>query len=168
MKQVALGVTVTCLLVSIPASAQERRQCTGGQLGTWALQSYTSQVVETGEKRYPLGEHPSGFLTYGTDCRMTAVLVRGQRATPSGAVATEAEKAQLYDGLMAYSGAYTVDGDRIRHMVDVSWNQVWTGTTQVRQFVLEGDRLTIKSAPAANPIDPRVTTVGALVWTKVR
>lgn len=168
MIRLRLLVAGVCVLVGSFASAQEQRVCAGVQVGTWALHSYSSQVVETGEKRYPLGEHPSGFLTYGADCRMTAVLVRGQRSVPAGAVATEAERAQLYDGLMAYAGAYSVEGDRIRHIVDVSWNQVWTGTTQLRQFALDGDTLTIKSAPAPNPFDARSTSVGVLVWTRVR
>ena len=33
------------------------------------------------------------------------------------------------------------------HHIDTSWNQAWTGTNQIRHFVLEGDVLTITTAP---------------------
>lgn len=168
MKRIGLALAVACSLWSTTAHAQERRQCSGAQLGTWALQAYTSEVVATGEKRYPLGEHPSGFLTYSSDCRMQAILLRGQRTAPVTAPPTDAERVRLYDGLMAYAGDYSIDGNTVRHKIDASWNQVWTGTTQVRQFTIEGETLTVKTMPAANPFDARETTVGVLVWTKVR
>src|SRR5712671_1062976 len=50
-------------------------------------------------------------------------------------------------GVNASSGRYTVEGEKVVHHVDVSWNESWTGTDQVRFFKLEGDRLTITTAP---------------------
>lgn len=168
MKRLGHAMAVACFVSSTSMFAQERPQCSGAQIGTWALKAYTSEVLATGEKRYPLGEHPTGFLTYGPDCRMQAILLRGSRSAPAAATPTDAERIQLYDGLMAYAGAYAIDGDRVSHKIDASWNQAWTGTTLVRQFKIEGDTLTVKTMPAANPFDARDTTVGVLVWTKVR
>ncbi len=34
--------------------------------------------------------------------------------------------------MFAYSGAYTVEVDRVVHHVDLSWNEAWSGTDQVR------------------------------------
>ena len=64
------------------------------------------------------------------------------------------------------AGAYTIDGDKVSHHVDVSWNQAWTGTTQVRQFKIEGNTLHIRSMPAKNPRDGRFSS-STLVWIKV-
>lgn len=167
MKRIGTMVAVLTALLGASAHAQEATRCAGPQIGTWALQAYESEVIETHEKRLPLGEHPSGFLMYGTDCRMQAILIRGARTAPS-ATPTEAERAQLYDGLLAYAGSYTVEGDRFLHKIDASWNQTWTGTTIVRIFKIEGDVLTVRTIPAPNPFDSRTTSVGVLRFTKVR
>jgi Lipocalin-like domain len=37
----------------------------------------------------------------------------------------------LFDTMFAYSGAYTVESDRVVHHVDLSWNEAWSGTDQV-------------------------------------
>jgi hypothetical protein len=53
------------------------------------------------------------------------------------------------------------------HHIDTSWNQAWTGTDQIRHFVLEGDTLTITTAAYKSYLDG---TMGRsiLVWSKVQ
>jgi hypothetical protein len=29
--------------------------------------------------------------------------------------------------MVAYAGSYSVDGDKVTHKIDVSWNQAWNG-----------------------------------------
>jgi hypothetical protein len=55
--------------------------------------------------------------------------------------------------MFAYSGTYTVNSDRVIHHLDMSWNEVWTGTEQLRFCKIEGSILTYTSAPAKNPLD---------------
>jgi hypothetical protein len=69
-------------------------------------------------------------------------------------------------GLIAYAGSYTIDGDKVSHHVDASWNQAWTGTTQVRQFKIEGNSLHIRTMPAKNALTGRQSS-SVLIWTKV-
>ena len=88
------------------------------------------------------------------------------RKPPAGDVPSGAEKAGLYDGLVAYAGTWSIDGDKVSHHVDISWNQAWTGTTQVRQFRIDGDRLYIRSMPAKSFLNGRVN-VAALEWRKI-
>jgi hypothetical protein len=52
--------------------------------------------------------------------------------------------------MIAYSGRYTVEGEKMVHHVDVSWVESTTGTDLVRFFKVEGDKLTLKTAPAKN------------------
>ncbi len=53
------------------------------------------------------------------------------------------------------------------HNIDASWNQSWTGTTQVRQFKVDGASLVITTLPAKSPFDgPDISSV--LVWTKIQ
>jgi hypothetical protein len=167
MKRLGLSLVVVFSLLSTNTIGQERRICSGPQLGTWALQSFTTTVLATGEKTYQLGEHPSGFITYGPDCRMQAILVRGGRIAPAALVPTDPERVTLYDGFMAYAGTYVVAGDRVSHNIDASWNQAWTGTTQVRQFKVDGASLVITTLPAKSPFDGRDIS-SVLVWTKIQ
>jgi hypothetical protein len=97
---------------------------------------------------------------------MYAIIVSEGRQPPGGDVPTSAEQAGLYAGMVAYAGTYTIDGDRVSHHVDISWNQAWTGTTQVRQFRIDGDRLHIRSVPAKSFQDGRVITA-ILEWMRV-
>jgi lipocalin-like protein len=154
------------LLVGSAAAPCQQPPCSGPQLGTWKLVSVTFQYEDTGEKTQPYGAHPSGYLSYGADCRMNALIVSDGRKPPAGDVPTGAEKAGLYDGLVAYAGTWSIAGDKVSHHVDISWNQAWTGTTQVRQFRIEGDRLHIRSMPAKSFQDGRVVSA-ILEWIRV-
>ena len=136
-------------------------------LGTWKLQSYITEYEDTGEKVESYGAHPSGYLGYSADGRMYAIVVGEGRKPPAEVVATDPEKIALFDGMGAYAGTYTIEGDKVSHHVDISWIESWTGTTQVRQFKIEGNSLRIHSIPAPDPLDGRVTSA-TIVWTKVR
>jgi hypothetical protein len=71
-----------------------------------------------------------------------------------------------YNGLVAYAGTYSIERDIVSHRVDASWNQAWTGTTQSRQFKIDGKTLRITTVPAKSPITGR-EDISVLVWTKV-
>ena len=135
-------------------------------LGTWRLQSFTTEYQDTGETIEPYGAHPGGYLSYGPDRRMYAIVVGDGRKPPTGGVPTDAEMIELFTGMGAYAGTYTIEGDRVSHHVDVSWVEAWTGTTQVRQFKIEGNSLHIRSVAAPDPLDGRVSS-STIVWTRV-
>jgi Lipocalin-like domain len=121
-------------------------------LGAWRMRSWTYESVGIGEKRDPLGADPHGWIIYNPERVMVLVLNRN-RKKPVGLVPTSEEKLALYDTMFAYSGTYTVKSDRVIHHLDMSWNEAWTGTEQVRFCKIEGDILTYTSAPAKNPLD---------------
>jgi|SRR5215469_3190725 len=135
-------------------------------VGTWKLQSFTTEYLDNGQIVEPYGAHPTGYLSYTSDRRMSAIIVREGRNAPAGVVATDAEKIALFDGGAAYAGTYTIDADTVRHHVDISWNQAWTGTTQARQFKIVGHTLQIRSLPDKNPLDGRLSS-SKLLWTKI-
>jgi Lipocalin-like domain len=124
-------------------------------LGTWKLKSYLREVTATGERYNERGEHPNGFLSYGADGRMYAIITWDNRANPLDVVPTNDERIRLYGTMLSYAGTYTMDGEKVIHHVDISWNQIWTGTDQVRFYKLDGNTLTITSAPNRNPVDGR-------------
>lgn len=135
-------------------------------LGTWKLQSFTTEYQDTGQKIEPYGTHPGGYLSYGADRRMYVIIAGEGRKPPTQVVPTRAETIELFNGMAAYAGTYTIEGDQVSHHVDVSWIEAWTGTTQVRRFRIEGNSLHIRSVAAPDPIDGRFSSSTA-VWTRV-
>ena len=82
-------------------------------------------------------------------------------------VASEKEKAALWDTLTAYSGAYRLDGNKIVVSVDTSWNEFYVGTQLIRDWKVQGNRLTFSSAPRPFGRDPSKTVVQRQVWEKI-
>ena len=112
-------------------------------LGTWRLKSYLVTTA-TGERLTPpYGESPTGFLIYSADGRMQVIGVAKNRRIPGGANPPDAERLALYDTMFAYAGTFSVEGDKVIHHIDVSWNQAWTGTDQIRVLEVSGNTLTL-------------------------
>ena len=135
-------------------------------LGTWKLRSYEREDIATGRRHDQLGEKPDGYLGYSPDGRMYAIFIRQDRITPRDVVPTEEEGVQLLGSMVAYAGTYTLGDKKVVHHIDISWNQGWTGTDQVRFFELDGERLTITTAPYRSYLDGREGR-SILVWDKV-
>src|ERR1700678_2357994 len=118
-------------------------------IGTWKLVSALLTTVGGGPRTL-LGENPSGFLTYGSDGRMTVILASGGRRPLSVAdpvAAPAEERAEAFASFTAYAGRYTFEVDRLTHHVEVSLFQNWAGTDQIRFAKLEGRRLTLSTPP---------------------
>jgi hypothetical protein len=81
--------------------------------------------------------------------------VKNDRKRPEQVPPSNEEKVALFDTMFAYSGRYTVESDRVIHHVDLSWNETWSGTDQVRFCTVDDDTLTYSSAPGKNPFDGR-------------
>jgi hypothetical protein len=136
-------------------------------IGTWRLVSVVNEDAETGAASDLFGPDPIGYISYGADGRMMVVQVRGDRPKPKGDIASSKEAEALFRSMLSYAGRYTIDGDEVTHHIDVSWNQAWTGTRQVRKFRLDGDLLHLTLPASPNPFDGRVGT-RRVVWQKVR
>jgi Lipocalin-like domain len=155
------------LLLSASSLAQQHQSCEGPQLGSWVLLSIETQDMETNEKNNLLGAHPYGYLTYGADCRMYAILTKESRVAPAQLVATDQESVGLYRGLISYAGTYSIDGSNISHHIQASWNQAWTGTTQVQQFNVDGSTLFLRTGPTKSPLTGKQSST-VLIWTRAQ
>src|SRR6266849_131555 len=118
-------------------------------LGTWKLKSYVI-TTGTGEKSMPYGEHPNGYLVYFAAGRMQVLGTASERLVPFGLAMTDEEHAALHKTMFAYGGTYSVEAGKVTHHVDISWNEVWSGTDQVRFYEVNGNTLTL----TARAIDP--------------
>ena len=133
-------------------------------LGTWKLKSYVVTAA-TGARTTPYGENPTGYLNYSADGRMQVIGAASGRMVQAGPNPPENERVVLYDTMFAYAGTYSVEAGKVTHHVDISWNEAWTGTDQIRLFEVDGNYLTLTTRFA----DPAGDTeaVYALVWEKV-
>jgi hypothetical protein len=136
-------------------------------LGTWKLQSWVREIIATGKREDVFGEKPDGYLSYSSDGRMQAILVADKRMNPGSFAPTDAEKVKLYNTLSSYGGTYKIEGDKVVHSVDISWNQASTGTQLVRFYKLEGDTLTITVPTQKSAMDGQEAR-GILIFQKVR
>ncbi len=135
--------------------------------GTWRLVSFTRTVSATGETTDVFGKEPQGFITYGSDGRMMVLIVKSGRPRPDDVEKmTDAQRVELFKTMVAYAGTYTFDGNAVTHHIDVSANQNWTGSHQVRYVKLEGSRLVLTTAPGPSSFDGKVG-VGTLTFEKV-
>ena len=133
-------------------------------LGTWKLKSYVVTTA-TGVRSTPYGENPTGYLSYSADGRVQVIGAANGRIVPAGRTATDNERVALHDTMFAYAGTYSVEAGKVIHHVDISWNEVWTGTVQVRLFEVNANTLTLTTRIT----DPSNDTEAhyALVWEKV-
>jgi Lipocalin-like domain len=136
-------------------------------LGTWKLKSFVREVTATGEKFNQFGEHPTGYISYSGDGRMYAIATSDNRPKPRSVNPEDEERVKLHQTMFAYAGTYTVDGQKVTQHLDVSWNEAWTGTDQIRFYNLDGNTLTITTAPFKSPQDGREGR-SVLVWEKVK
>ena len=136
-------------------------------IGTWKLESYVRERLSDGYRHNQFGEAPEGYIGYAPDGRMYAIFTCCDRITPRDAVPTDEEGVELLGTMVAYAGTFSLGNNVVVHHIDTSWNQAWTGTDQVRYFVLDGDTLTITTAPYKSYRDG---TMGRsiLVWNRVR
>jgi Lipocalin-like domain len=111
--------------------------------GTWRLASWTIEVMGTGEEFRQFGDDPPGFIHFTPEGRMFAVLTTPGRKP----VKTETDQIAAFSSLIAYTGRYRIEGDKLITTVDVSADPAAVGTDLVRFFDLQGDNLEIKTAP---------------------
>ena len=158
-----ISVVLFVLIFSVgPIAAQEVLE------GTWKLVSSTRTNTTTGATTDSFGPNPLGYITYGKDGRMMVLITRSDRPKPDSTdKMTDGQRSRLFSSMLAYSGTYKFDGETIEHHIDGSWNQVWTGTTQIRNVKKDGDRLIYTTQPGLSPIDGSMG-FATVVWEKIK
>ena len=138
-----LVVLVLFVIAAQPSFADDRAPV----VGIWRLVSFEREYQGTGEREYPMGKTPTGYILFLPEGRMAVVITGEGRMAPT----TDQDRAGLFNSLVAYTGGYRVDGDKWTTTVDVSANPAWVGTEQTRSFRVTGDRLQEITAWAARP-----------------
>ena len=160
VRLLAFALAAYCFLQPGLALAED----TAKQLaGSWKLNSWTIQIIG-GEATEPFGPNPKGRAVFTPDGFSAFMIARPDRKPAT----SDADSAALLKSLMVYTGKFTVDGDKLTTNVDLSWNEILTGTAQVRFFKLEGDKLSIRTAEQASAVYPGKKVVGTLTWEHER
>ena len=114
--------------------------------GTYRLVSEQRTIVDTNEVIPGTGAR--GYITYGEDGRVIVLIVRQPRPKPENAEKiTDQQRIELFRTITAYAGTYKFDGTAIEHSIEISMNEVWSGTKQVRFVKRDGDRLIYSTPP---------------------
>jgi hypothetical protein len=163
-KSLIHALTVTLMAIG---GAQALAQQKSSVVGTWQVTSFSGLFLDTGEVLRPFGEHPIGYLQYSPGGHMVVFISTGTPTRAADTVYTDAERAAIHRGIIAaYAGTYSVEGNKVTHHIVASWFSEWIGGDQIRYAEIEGNRLTIKTAPLKNPLDGR-EGVGTLTFERV-
>ena len=139
LRFLTLALAAYCYVQPGLALAQDAKQL----VGTWKLASWQVQYVGE-EAREPFGPNPKGRLIVAPDGYWSVIIAKANRKPATN----NAERAALLRSMVAYTGRFTVEGDKITSPVDISWNEVNTGRNQTRFFKMEGEKLVIQMPEA--------------------
>jgi hypothetical protein len=127
--------------------------------GVWKLKKYARRFLDTHEVRSDM--LPQAYILYTPGGFMMSITVEEKRQPPAGEVLTDEERVRLFKTIIsAYSGR-----DTVIHDVELSWNEAWTGTRQVRRFKVNGDELVIETTPRTAGTDTR-QFINTLTWER--
>jgi Lipocalin-like domain len=150
---------VILLLLSSSALADDREKL----LGNWKLVSFFTQDVQTKQRSNVFGEHPDGFAGITLERLFAFVAAEGRKAPQA-----PEEQAAAFRTVVAYTGKWRLEGEKIITKVDVAWNPAWVGTEQVRYWRVDGNKLFITTAPMSvpSPDGTEKMLIGTAVWEK--
>jgi hypothetical protein len=90
-------------------------------------------ATATGQKALHLGRNPTGYVMFTPEGRATFIFTAEGRRPAK----TVEERAGLLNTVVAYTGAYRLEGDKWITKVEVAWNPEWVGTEQTRLFKID-------------------------------
>ena len=115
------------------------------------------------------GEAPLSQIMYSADGFMGVVSTRAGRAPVSDSTGRmdlngvdAAERAEAALGVVSYAGRYDVKGDTVHHHIEMALNPNLVGQSRSRFIQIDGDDLTLTTAPDADG------SFGRIRWRRVR
>jgi hypothetical protein len=109
---ISTGRICFAAMLVVTVAYGSRSQAADSVVGSWRLASWAEVETESKVVRTPFGENPSGVITYTPDGRMSVLIIDSKRKSPAGPKATDAEGLELYQTMIAYSGAYSLTATR--------------------------------------------------------
>ncbi|MFF2961022.1 lipocalin-like domain-containing protein [Streptomyces sp. NPDC057963] len=117
-------------------------------LGAWLLSSVAIVDVSGRTLEHPLGQRPTGLITYTADGHMSVSVLNPDldsepAAEPESTDSVDSATLLRTSPYLGYAGTYEVTGDRVVHHLHIASLRPWVGTQQERRWEVEGDRLTL-------------------------
>lgn len=131
-------------------------------IGTWKLVSCVLEDVETKEQKPVWGANPNGFIVMTAGGRWIVIQTAEGRRAPKN----DEDRVAAFKSLLAYSGKYRTEENKIVINVDIAADESWNGTEQVRYYKFDGDELHIEATPQRYANFGDKVMRGILVWKK--
>ena len=131
-------------------------------IGTWKLVSCLMEDVETNERKPVWGQNPNGYIVLTSAGRWLAVQTAEGRKPPK----TDEDRVAAFRSMLAYSGKYRTEGNKIIINVDIAWDESWNGTEQVRHYRIEDNRMHIEAEPQSYANFGGKVLRGILIWER--
>ncbi len=149
MKKVALIALLSAL--SCTSTAREEEASANRLVGSWRLVSAESHS-SAGPVTFDYGREPLGRAMFDDGGRMSLHLLSPTRmrwASGDFLRPTPEELRESWDGYFGYFGSYSVDESAgvLTFHVEGAHYPNYMGSDQRRFFVLDGDRLTLRTPP---------------------
>lgn len=135
-------------------------------VGTWDLRSFSELDVSTKSVSYPMGEKPKATVIYTERGHVATIFTAAGRIAPAEPRPTDPEALHLFRTMVAFAGRYEINGSELIYYPEITWNEAWSGTRQVRYFEISGDLLGISSAPAASALGGAETVMN-MTWKRM-
>lgn len=135
-------------------------------LGSWQLQSFTSEDAEGKVIDHPMGKNALGILSYNVDGSMSVTLYSPNRSEFAGQdtlKGTVEEKAAAFSSMFSYFGRFRVGKGCISHDIAVCSFPNWSDKKQLHFARFERGALVLSTPPITVNGQPGVQK---LVWTR--
>jgi hypothetical protein len=161
MKPALLAAVVAATLLAAPLQANEA----GPLVGTWKLVSFETEFQDGRPRSPQFGARPTGYLILTPQARlMTIIEAEGRKPAT-----TDEERAALLRSMIAWTGHFRTEGDKLILKVDAAFNPAITGSERVSSFKMEGERMTNMTSWARSPVLPGApVTRGVTVWERMK
>lgn len=145
---------ILVLLIAGPSWAQQ------SLVGTYKLVSLQREIDG---KADPLpGNPPRGYLIITPKAYVLLQTEGTRKYAPSAA-----DKAALWESMVAHGGSYRVEGNKFVMTPDTSSNESTVGTPTTRSWEIKGNRLILSSDPRPWMRDPSKTVASRQEYEKV-
>jgi|SRR5579859_278890 len=131
-------------------------------VGAWRLTSSYFVAQETGDRLEIFGAESLGYAVFEPNGRMLVLMTSGGRAPAESG----SDMATLFKSMVAYTGRWSIDGEKFVTKVDGAWDPSWVGTEQVRYYAFDGHTLSLRSAPIDHPSFPSQKVIGYVEWQR--
>src|SRR5690349_15807121 len=126
------AIAGAAMMLALPAIAMDEESGDADDLvGVWKVKHFTLQTLGGGDRPKEIfGSDPRGYLIFTREGRMMTIITRADRKP---ALTTEGQAA-LLQSMVSYTGRYRIESDRVVTTPDVSWNEIYAGSQQVRYY----------------------------------